>query len=68
MSHMYDDNFGWYEVGPGDDPEEVQAFYTRNAKLSVWKKCARCGRRVKLLPQYGTCNTCMARLERGEDF
>lgn len=59
----YDDNFGHYDIQDEDDVE----FYHQVQRESVLKKCDRCGRKVKLRPDYGTCNRCMEILERGGD-
>jgi hypothetical protein len=61
----YDDNYGHWE--DMDDPDTL-AFYGRVQRESVRKKCAGCGRSVKLRPDYAYCNSCAERLERGEDF
>jgi rRNA maturation endonuclease Nob1 len=60
----YDDNFGFYDIR---DEEDV-AFYHEMQKRSVWKKCQRCRRRVKLAPDYGICNSCCEQIERGGDY
>jgi hypothetical protein len=65
MPSYYDDNFGhWDDM---DDPD-MQDFYRQVQKESVWKECQKCGRRVKLRPEYGICNTCADAMERGMDF
>ena len=64
MPSYYDDNYGWYEI---DGPEDVE-FYHRTQKESVWKKCQACGRRVKIKPDYGICNSCADKRERGMDI
>jgi uncharacterized OB-fold protein len=64
MSTYYDDNFGSYEINDESDVE----FYKLVQRESVTKQCKKCGRTVKLRPDYGTCNACMERLERGDDF
>jgi hypothetical protein len=60
----YDDNYGFWENM--DDPD-VQEFYRETQRISVRKKCQGCGRMVKLRPDYGYCNSCADRLERGMD-
>jgi rRNA maturation endonuclease Nob1 len=61
----YDDNFGnWEDM----NQEENREFYARVQRESVWKKCQGCGRRVKLRPDYGICNMCADKIERGGDF
>jgi hypothetical protein len=65
MAEYYDDNFGhWSDM---DDPDN-QEFYRKVQKESVWKECQKCGRRVKLRPEYGICNSCADAMERGMDF
>jgi rRNA maturation endonuclease Nob1 len=65
MPGYYDDNFGeWKDM---DDPD-MQEFYDKVQKESVWKICKKCGRRVKLRPDYGICNSCADAMERGMDF
>jgi len=52
----YDDNFGhWHDT----DDEEVKQFYKRCQERSVWKICKGCGRKVKLLPDYDKCDSCV---------
>ena len=65
MPSFYDDNFGFYN--DMDDPD-VQDFYRENQRKSVWKRCAGCGRKVKLLPQYDVCDSCATKREQGADF
>lgn len=62
---MYDDNYGYYEVDPGEDPADVRRFYDSVQRRSVWKDCDGCGRRVKILPEYGYCNSCAEARENG---
>ena len=60
----YDDNFGnWHDM----DDEENQKFYKQVQRESVWKTCRRCGKKVKLRPDYDLCNSCADALERGGD-
>jgi rRNA maturation endonuclease Nob1 len=59
-----DDNFGTYEIESEEDIE----FYHQVQKESVWKTCQGCGRRVKLRPDYGICNSCADKAERGWDL
>lgn len=60
-----DDNFGvWDDM---DDPDNVE-FYHQVQKESVVKTCEGCGRKVKLRPDYGYCNSCCEILERGGDL
>lgn len=61
---FYDDNYGHYEI---DGPEDVE-FYFETQRKSVRKKCQGCGRTVKIKPEYGYCNSCADRMERGGDF
>lgn len=64
MPGFYDDNYGWYEIEDQDDID----FYKQVQRESVWKKCGSCGRRVKLRPDYGICNSCAERAERGMEY
>lgn len=61
----YDDNFGHWE---GMDDPEMQAFYKKVQKESVYKKCQGCGRRVKIRKEYAYCNSCADKIERGMDI
>lgn len=62
MTSYYDDNFGeWSDM----HDDENQEFYCQVQRESVWKKCQDCGRKVKLRPDYGICNSCCERQERG---
>ena len=64
MPGFYDDNFGWYEIESDEDVE----FYHQVQAESVEKECQRCGRLVRLRPDYGICNTCADAIERGLDY
>jgi len=64
MPSYYDDNFGHYKTESEEDVE----FYHRVQKESVWKKCEECGRKVKLRPDYGYCNSCATKREQGFDI
>ena len=59
-----DDNFGTYSI---DDEDDIR-FYRDVQKRSVRKKCQGCGRMVKILPQYGYCDSCTTKREQGWDF
>jgi hypothetical protein len=59
-----DDNFGTYDI---DSQEDVD-FYFEVQRESVLKTCDGCGRKVKLRPEYGYCNSCADKRERGYDF
>jgi rRNA maturation endonuclease Nob1 len=63
VASYYDDNYGWYEIDSQDDID----FYHQVQRESVEKECHGCGRTVMLRPDYGYCNTCADKLERGED-
>ena len=65
MPLLYDDNYGFYE--DADDPE-TREFYNQVQKNSVWKKCSKCGKKVKLRKDYSICNSCAEKMERGWDF
>jgi hypothetical protein len=60
----YDDNFGFYDIQSEEDIE----FYHEMQRRSVKKKCAGCGRKVKIKPEYAYCNACATVLERGGDL
>lgn len=65
MPIYVDDNFGvWDDM---DDPDNVE-FYRRVQRESVSKKCAGCGRRVRLRPEYAYCNMCATKREQGFDL
>jgi rRNA maturation endonuclease Nob1 len=64
MASYYDDNYGWYDI---QDEEDI-AFYHRTQAQSVEKKCQGCGRTVRIKPEYGYCNSCADKIERGIDF
>jgi hypothetical protein len=59
-----DDNFGHYEIESQDDVD----FYHEVQRKSVWKKCDGCGKKVKIMPHYGYCNTCATARENGWDL
>ena len=61
----YDDNYGhWSDT---DDPDVVD-FYHEVQKMSVWKTCEGCGRKVKIRRDYSICNACAEKRERGLDL
>lgn len=61
----HDDNFGaWDNM---DDPDMVD-FYFHVQRESIEKKCAGCGRIVKLRKDYDICNTCADKREQGWDI
>jgi hypothetical protein len=61
----YDDNFGtWHDM---DDPD-VADFYHQVQRESVKKQCQGCGQTVMLRPDYGYCNGCADKRERGIDL
>ena len=65
MPSYYDDNFGhWDDM---DDPDMVD-FYHQVQAENVEKKCDGCGRMVRIRPEYGYCNSCADKRERGLDF
>lgn len=64
MASYYDDNYGHYAIESEEDVE----FYRETQRVSVSKKCAGCGRRVKIRADYAYCNSCADKLERGGDF
>jgi rRNA maturation endonuclease Nob1 len=65
MPTFYDDNYGTWEDMYDEDNIE---FYQRTQATNVRKKCQGCGRIVRIQPQYGYCNSCADKRERGEDF
>lgn len=65
MPEYYDDNFGHWDGIEDDDSRE---FYWEVQNESVEKTCEGCGRIVRLMPDYGFCNSCMVKIERGEDI
>ena len=64
MKSYYDSNFGHWDMNDGDDVD----FYHDVQSRSVTKTCQGCGHRVKLLPQYGYCNSCATKIEQGYDL
>jgi hypothetical protein len=64
MASYYDDNYGHYTIESEEDVE----FYHETQQASVSKKCAGCGRRVKIRRDYAYCNSCAEKRERGGDF
>lgn len=64
MATYYDENFGHYEIRDEGDVE----FYREVQRRSVEKQCAGCGRTVRLMPQYGYCDSCASKRERGMDI
>lgn len=63
MRTYVDDNFGCYDIRDEGDLK----FYHQVQRESVWKTCHGCRRRVKLRPDYGYCNSCCEKIERGWD-
>ena len=64
MPTYYDDNFGHYDIESEEDVE----FYFNVQKRSVRKRCDGCGDIVKILPEYGYCNSCATKREQGMDY
>jgi rRNA maturation endonuclease Nob1 len=64
MPTYHDDNFGQYEINSQEDVD----FYFEMQRKSIVKKCAGCGRKVKLAPDYVICNSCADKAERGFDY
>lgn len=62
--NVYDDNYGHYDIEDEDDLR----FYRETQAASVWKKCKRCGHKVKIRSDYAICNSCADALERGGDY
>jgi hypothetical protein len=65
MTSYYDDNYGHWDMD--DDPDMVE-YYHQVQRESVWKECHGCGRRVKIKKEYGYCNSCADKIERGYDL
>jgi uncharacterized OB-fold protein len=63
MPTYYDDNFGCWDIQDEDDLR----FYHAVQRESRRKRCASCGRIVRLRPDYAICNSCADRAERGLD-
>lgn len=61
----YDDNYGHWE--DMDDPDNV-AFYHQRQRTNVKKKCDGCGRTVRIQPDYGYCNSCADKREKGWNY
>jgi len=61
MASYYDDNFGFYDM----EEDGSEEFYNYVQEKSVRKKCKGCGKMVNILPQYGYCNSCANKIERG---
>mgnify|MGYP005825560459 FL=1 len=61
----YDDNFGHWE---DMDDVDVLNYYHYVQRVSVDKECEGCGRIVRLLPNYGYCDTCADAREKGMDI
>jgi hypothetical protein len=64
MANYYDDNFGAYD----DTDDDVEEFYNYVQDRSVLKKCAGCGKEVKIMPHYAYCNSCADKIERGQEL
>lgn len=60
----YDDNYGEWDIQDEDDLE----FYRRTQRTNVRKKCAGCGKSVRIQPDYAYCNSCATKIERGMDL
>jgi hypothetical protein len=65
MPTFVDDNFGTWE--DMDDPDNRE-FYRQVQRESRPTKCKGCGRKVRLRPGYGYCNSCADKRERGMDI
>lgn len=61
---FYDDNFGHWNMESDEDVE----FYFQVQNSNVSKECLGCGQLVRIQPQYGYCNSCADKRERGMDF
>lgn len=58
------DNFGDYD---GSD-EVSREFHRQVNNGSVLKTCRMCYEKVRLLPHYDKCNSCMDQMERGHEW
>jgi len=65
MTYYYDDNFGHWE--DMDDPDNRE-YYNYVQRVSVDKECDGCGRIVRILPNYGYCDSCADKREKGIDI
>jgi rRNA maturation endonuclease Nob1 len=52
----------------GPRRRENRDFYRSVQRRSVRKRCQRCKRMVRILPDYAFCNSCADKIERGGDF
>ena len=64
MRTYYDDNFGFWDMRDEDD----ERFYREVQRRSVEKECFGCGRTVRILPEYGYCDSCATKREQGWDI
>lgn len=64
MPTYYDDNFGHWDIEDDDDVD----FYNRVQATNVRKKCQGCGNMVSIQPQYGYCDSCADKREKGYDI
>ena len=64
MTTYFDSNFGHWDIEDQDDID----FYHEVQRKSVLKRCMGCDRRVRLLPQYGYCDSCATKIEQGWDL
>ena len=65
MPVYYDDNFGTWD---GMEDDDMRDFYQRVQDTNIIKECLGCERTVSIQPQYGYCNTCADKREKGMDF
>lgn len=64
MAAVYEDNFGFWTI---DEPEE-RAFFEHIKRQSVYVKCERCQRLVRLIPPKTLCASCVCAVECGAPF
>jgi hypothetical protein len=61
MSHLYEDNYGFYCT----EEEGEEAFYIHIRKMSIQKKCGRCHKKVRLMKHIKICASCTSAMEFG---
>ena len=65
----YDDNYGhWDEPECEEDRIEKEKFREFVKKDSEYKICVLCDQEVFLRKSYDKCNSCMEKLERGQQW
>ncbi len=64
MKKNSSDNFGDFD---GSD-KETREFHRQVTDNSVTKTCRMCYEKVRLLPEYDKCNSCMNKMENGQEW